>query len=58
MKQPTSPRAFSTDKPILPGFFYLIQSGTIKKVGSIGSFERTKLEGSWEVVKTFEKTDK
>lgn len=58
MKQPQKPATFSTDKPILPGFIYLIQQGDIKKVGSVGSFERMKLEWKWEVVRTFENKDK
>ncbi len=58
MKQPTKPKAFSADKPILPGFIYLLQQGNVKKVVSKGSLERMKLEGEWKVIKEFENKDK
>lgn len=54
MKQPTKPKAFSADKPILSGFIYLLQQGNIKKVVSKGSLERIKLKGEWKVINEFE----
>lgn len=58
MKQPIKTQAFSTDKPILPGFIYLLQQDNVKKVVSKGSLERMKLEGEWKVINEFENKDK
>lgn len=54
MKQPQNPKAFTTDRPILPDMIYLLQQDGVKKVGSAGSFERMKLEGEWKIMKCFE----
>lgn len=46
---------FSIDKPILPGFIYMIQQGNVKKVCSTESLPFKNLVGHWNVKITWKK---
>jgi len=58
MKQPLKPVTFTTDKPILSGYIYLLQQGLVKVCCSKGSLERKGLTGYWIVKNEFKNTDK
>lgn len=58
MKQPQKPATFTTDKPILPGFIYLLKQGNVKVCCSKSSLERKGLTGEWEVIREFKNPDK
>lgn len=55
MKPPIKPKEFSIDKPILPGFIYMIQQGVVKKVCSTESLLKMELTGHWVVKQTWKK---
>lgn len=53
MRQPVKPKTFSTDRPLLPGFIYMIQQDKVRKVCSTESLK--ELTGHWVVKQTWKK---